>query len=140
LEQRTKRFFSSRNGYALSRSHAEQVTLLIADLDSSQFAIRQQAREELVKIGDAAVMSLRKKLTEKSSLEVHKQIEELLAKIEQTTLDSLRGVRAVEVLEHIGNPDARKVLESLATGAEGARLTKEAKASLGRLNKRVVME
>jgi hypothetical protein len=41
-------------------------------------------------------------------------------------------------LPAIGSAEAKKVLETLASGAEGARLTKEAKASLERLNKRVV--
>jgi hypothetical protein len=46
----------------------------------------------------------------------------------------------VEVLEHIGTSDAKQLLEMLATGTEGARLTKEARASLERLNKRVAAD
>jgi len=38
-------------------------------------------------------------------------------------------------LERIGTSEAKKLLETLATGAEGARLTEEAKASLERLKK-----
>jgi hypothetical protein len=45
-------------------------------------------------------------------------------------------VRAIEVLEHIGTPDANELLQTLATGAPEARLTQEAKASLERLAKR----
>jgi hypothetical protein len=44
-------------------------------------------------------------------------------------------MRAVEVLEHIGTPDAREVLEKLTRGDPSARLTQEAKASLERLAK-----
>jgi hypothetical protein len=58
-----------------------------------------------------------------------------LVKIEQPTPHSIRGLRTVEVLEDIGTTEAKKVLENLATGAEGARLTEEAKASLLRLSK-----
>jgi hypothetical protein len=36
-------------------------------------------------------------------------------------------------LERIGTPEARQLLKRLATGAPGARLTREAKASLERL-------
>jgi hypothetical protein len=49
-----------------------------------------------------------------------------------------RGLRAVEVLEHIGTPEARRVLATPAEGAVEARLTKDAKAALERLAKRNV--
>jgi hypothetical protein len=47
--------------------------------------------------------------------------------------EALRGVRGVQFLELIANPEARKVLAVLAGGAAGARLTQEAQASLERL-------
>jgi hypothetical protein len=43
----------------------------------------------------------------------------------------------VAVLERAGTPEARKVLEALAQGVAEARLTREAKAALGRLTQRV---
>ena len=43
--------------------------------------------------------------------------------------------RAIALLEHIGNPEAKKVLERVAAGAPGARLTDEAAAALKRLGK-----
>jgi hypothetical protein len=44
-------------------------------------------------------------------------------------------VRAVTVLEGIGTPEARKVLEGWAKGAPKARLTEEAKAAMTRMGK-----
>jgi hypothetical protein len=41
------------------------------------------------------------------------------------------------VLEAIGTPAARKLLQALASSAPAARLTREAQASLDRLNRRV---
>jgi hypothetical protein len=41
-------------------------------------------------------------------------------------------VRAIELLECLGTPEARALLERLAAGASGARLTQEAKAALDR--------
>jgi len=119
------------------RPASEPNALLIADLDSDQFAVRAKASEALEKLGDVAEPALRKKLAEKPSLEVRQRIEQILKKIEQQPISSeaIRASRAVEVLEYIGSSEAKKVLGTLATGAEGARLTKEAKASLERLKK-----
>jgi hypothetical protein len=50
--------------------------------------------------------------------------------------ETLQAVRAVEALEHIGTPEARKLLETLATGAPEARQTRDAKAALRRLEGR----
>lgn len=50
--------------------------------------------------------------------------------------DRLREVRAVEALEHVGGAEARRLLEALAKGAPAARLTREARAALERLEKR----
>src|SRR5262249_21455521 len=118
----------------VSKPKIRAVTCWIAELDSDQFAVRQNARAELEKLGEQAEAALRTKLAEKPSLEVRQQIEQLLTKIEHSS-ESLRALRAVEVLERIGNPEAKTVLETLATGTEGARLTKAAKESLARLNR-----
>src|SRR5262249_9059558 len=48
-----------------------------------------------------------------------------------------REPRALEVLEHAGTPEARRLLEDLAQGIAEARLTREARAALTRLNRRV---
>jgi hypothetical protein len=39
----------------------------------------------------------------------------------------------VAVLEHVGTAEARQLLDQLAAGAEGAFLTREARAALDRL-------
>jgi hypothetical protein len=50
--------------------------------------------------------------------------------------DQLRGLRAITVLEQIGDRDARQLLDKLARGTPDSRLTQDAKASLERLHKR----
>jgi hypothetical protein len=52
------------------------------------------------------------------------------------TADEVRAVRAVEAAEWAGTADAVKLLEAWAGGAEGARLTAEARAALARLKRR----
>jgi hypothetical protein len=48
----------------------------------------------------------------------------------------LQVLRALAVLERVGTPVARRLLEALAGGAPGVRLTEEAQAALRRLAKR----
>jgi hypothetical protein len=50
-----------------------------------------------------------------------------------TQPELLQALRAVAVLEDISTPQARRLLEQLASGAPEARLTREAQASLRRL-------
>jgi WD40 repeat protein len=121
----------------VAKQNIQDIPRLITDLDNDQFIVRQKAAEALEQLGDLVEPALRKKLTEKPPLEVRQRIETLLLKTER---QMLRTLRAIEVLEHIGTPEAKQVLETLATGAEHARLTREAKASLERLKKRVVTE
>ena len=50
--------------------------------------------------------------------------------------ETLRILRAIEILEHVGTPEARRCLDVLAKGAPAARQTHEAKKALDRLTKR----
>ena len=112
------------------------LTRWIAGLDSDRFEVRKQAEEELEKLGPLAQPALRRALADRPPLQVQQRIERLLAKQvggQTPSGDELRGLRAVEALEQIGTPEARQVLEKLARGAEGAGLTREAKAACQRL-------
>jgi len=123
------------------KPNTQEITRWIIDLDSDQFAVRQKATEGLEKVGEQAEAALRQRLTDKPSLDVRQRIEKLLINLEpQHSPKLLRGLRAVEILEYIGNSEAKKVLETLATGAKGATLTNEAKASLERMNKRMATD
>ena len=51
----------------------------------------------------------------------------------------LRVLRAVEVLERFGTPEARQVLEVLALGAPEMQPTHEARASLERLTRQAAL-
>ena len=61
--------------------------------------------------------------------------EEVLHKLTNSG-ESLRQLRALQVLEQAGTRDARQLLKTLAQGLPQARLTQEARASFQRLAKR----
>ena len=108
---------------------------LLVDLDGDSFSVREKARKELEELGDRARASLEEALKKKPSLETHRRIEALLARLSQPIRDpeTLRGIRAIAILEAIGTPEARKVLEKLASGMAEAQWTQEAKSALKRL-------
>jgi WD40 repeat protein len=116
---------------------AKRLTQLIADLDNERFEVRQQATEELEKLGELAEPALRKALAGQPTLEARRRLEQLVEKFGGPIVSpaQLQALRAVEVLEHICTSEARQVLESLAKGAPEARLTREARAALQRLDR-----
>jgi RNA polymerase sigma factor (sigma-70 family) len=122
----------------LAPADARGLAALIADLDNDQFAVRQRATQELEKLDAAAVPALRQKLNEKPALEVRQRLERLLEKLDGPVPSAaqMRIIRAVQVLEHIGDQDAHKLLDKLAQGQPEARLTQDAKAALEHLSKR----
>ena len=115
----------------------KRLAQLLADLDAGAFEKREAASLELARLGKLAETVLRQALANKPSPEAKRRIEELLEKLDEHTLapETLRAVRAVEALEHIGTPQARASLKALAQGAAAARQTRDAQASLKRLGK-----
>jgi dipeptidyl aminopeptidase/acylaminoacyl peptidase len=113
----------------------KRIARLIADLDGDAFATREHATAELEKLGEAALLALRRALAGKPSAEQRRRCEELLRQHDDATPggERLRVLRAVEALEQAGTREARDVLRRLAGGAEGAQLTREARAALARL-------
>ncbi len=114
---------------------AERVGDLLRKLDSPTFAVREKARAELESLGDQVEAALRRALRQAEGLELKRRLEGLIEKIERplTGGETLRAVRAVEVLESIATPEARALLESLARGDPAARLTREARSAIERL-------
>jgi WD40 repeat protein len=113
------------------------IARLVSDLDDNAFAVREKASSELAKMGYRAEQALRQALRAKPSQEVQNRVNLLLGKLEDLASDpaKLRILRAVEILERIGSPDARQVLHGLQDAGEGV-LSEDAKASLERLAKR----
>jgi hypothetical protein len=116
---------------------AAELRQLVADLDSAEFARREAASRRLAELGERAEPALREASKSAASPEQRRRIDVLLAgpRVIRSG-EPLRQVRAVEVLEHIGTPKARQVLQKLAEGAPEARMTQEAKRALQRLARR----
>lgn len=118
----------------IEAADAKRVERLMGDLDSEDFATRTKAMEELKPIVDGAAPALRKRLTEKPSLEVRQRLKAILDKLDPAAdAERLRALRAIQVLEYIGTPEARGHLRTLAKGIPEATLTREAKAALQRM-------
>jgi hypothetical protein len=123
---------------ALATPDPKWLAQRITDLDDKQFAVRQKALEELTKIRRLAEPAVREALRHNPTPEQRQRLQALLAH-PPTLVDSneeLRQLRAIQVLEWIGTPEAREVLGTLAQGAPLAIETVEASAALDRLNRR----
>jgi hypothetical protein len=116
---------------------AARVARLIAALDDEQFAVRQKAADELAELAELVAAPLRKALAARPSAESRRRIARLLDDLAAplAAAESLRAVRAVEVLERLGTPAARELLKKLAAGAPAAGLTQESQAALRRLGR-----
>jgi WD40 repeat protein len=117
---------------------SQKVRRLIADLDDNRFRVRSRATKELAGLGKLAGPALRRQLSEgPNSLERRHRIEGLLQQLDRVPLppQEVRTLRAVQVLEQVGNAEAQQALRALARGARDARLTQEAQAALKRLDR-----
>jgi WD40 repeat protein len=117
----------------------KKIKQLIVDLDAEEFATREKASKELETLGKQAEAAMRQALAAGPSLEVKTRLTRLLHLLggdRPLSADQQRDVRAVRVLEQIGTPEARKLLETLVKEAPGWWVTQEAKLAIERLAQR----
>jgi RNA polymerase sigma factor (sigma-70 family) len=128
-------------GNLLRPVEAARLRRLLLDLDSENFALREAASLGLAALGDEVEVVLRDLALKSPSAEVRRRVQLLLddqMPASRKSGESIRLGRALQVLERIGSPGARKVLEALSGGDPAARRTREAAAALERLNRRSV--
>jgi hypothetical protein len=112
----------------------KQAAALIRDLASEKYPVREAATRALEDLAEGAEPALRQALLGERTLETRRRLEQVLEKLGPLkSPQRLRELRAVEVLEALGSPRARRLLEGLAQGLPQARLTQEARGSLRRL-------
>jgi WD40 repeat protein len=116
----------------------EELAALLKRLDHDDFEERQRASAELDRRAEVARPALLRALDDLRSAEARRRVKDVLERLDsgRPDADTLRGVRAVELLEQLATPEATRLLKALANGAADARLTREAKATLARLNRR----
>jgi hypothetical protein len=103
-------------------------------LNNAEFARRERASRRLAEFREEAEPTLRQALATQPAAEARRRLEQILngpRPIPPPEL--LRSLRALQVLEAIGDEPARQVLSRLAEGASASPLTREARAALQRL-------
>jgi WD40 repeat protein len=118
------------------RVDATKIASLVTALDSEQYKDREAAERALAEVGEPAIPAISTAAKEHRSLEVRQRCQRLLDKLQRWHIpppEQLRQLRALEVLERIKTPEARRILAKHAEGPEDAWLTRDAKGILARL-------
>jgi hypothetical protein len=113
-----------------------RIQRLVADLGGDEFAVREAASKALQELDEQTIPYLEETLQSTESPEVRRRVKGLLEQKQKVakTAEQIRQIRAVMVLEQIGNGEAKTLLQKWAGGPAGALLTMEASAALKRLN------
>jgi hypothetical protein len=113
----------------------ERLARLLADLDAPRAAVRLPAVKELAGFGPLIAPALRRLLKDRPPLEVRCRVESLLERMEDMSQSPsrLRVSRAISLLERLGTPEARRVLQQLARGPAESAVKEEARAATARL-------
>jgi len=119
-----------------------RVERLLADLSSNKFAVRAAASKALAGLDEQATLYLEATLKSPDSEEVRVRVMRILEQRRGAALtaDQIRQIRAVMVLERIGDGAAKDLLKRWAGGPVRARLTTEAAAALKRLERTALLD
>jgi RNA polymerase sigma factor (sigma-70 family) len=114
-----------------------QLKALIRQLDDDKFAVRNAAMRDLTKVVEQAEPALHKALEGNPPLETRRRLELLLEPLTGSLPppERVRQLRLLEVLERMGTKEAKEWLKKLTDGEPGVFLTRQAKASLDRLER-----
>jgi WD40 repeat protein len=109
----------------------------IAELDDDRFAVREAAAARLTGAGTVAMPPMEAALKEARLAEQRRRLQTILAAIRDAPVpaDRLFAARARVVLERIGTPEARRVLEEWAKAVPGTDRAAEARDLAKRLAK-----
>jgi WD40 repeat protein len=131
--------FLARHVRAAPSVDVQRLQALLTGLDDKRFAKREEATGALKQLGRGAEAALRAALQGSRSGEVRRRVKAILATPPPWApqdAEALRRTRAIRVLEGIGSPAARRLLEKLAAGEPTATETRLASAARRRLTGR----
>ena len=123
---------------AVDKDLLARVQKLMKDLDADAFDVRDQATDELVKLGAVGIEAVRALAASPPSVEAGYRAKLILRKLNATGQPvgaAGRTIRAVRVLERAGTADARALLARVADGEFGFDVAADARAALARLKK-----
>lgn len=111
---------------------------VIRKFDAPAFADRQTAIRKVKELGPRAIAALQDAIRTTESVEVRARSEELLEQMKAGPKThgagaDLRAARAIEVLERIGSPEAKKLLEGWTQHVSNPRIAGEAAIALQRI-------
>ena len=113
----------------------KEVRKKIDELDSTIFALRQKAQDDLIRWGEAVRPELEKAAQRPTiSGEAKLRIDAILKRLDESILtgEQLRDLRAVELLERLQTPEAIALLERYAKGDAATSLARQAQDVLNR--------
>ncbi len=113
----------------------KRVQQLLADLDSDQFAQRDAASKALGALGRQVKPYLEETIKTTKSTEAQDRAKKILESVQAAAVAprQLRQMRAVLVLELIGDNESKNLLKKWAGGPAASLLAEEASAALKRL-------
>jgi WD40 repeat protein len=107
----------------------------VAGLDNTRFQVREAAERDLTRAGlKVPVGWLRKAVADSTSDESRARLGRILAEREKPNPQEWRLLRAVQVLELAGTPDALALLKTWAV-VDGSPVTDASRGAVGRLTK-----
>jgi WD40 repeat protein len=112
----------------------KRVEKLLAELDADRFATREKATQELMRLGETAIVPLERLLEKGSSVEVERRAQTVLKKVSEPVLtpDRLRALDVLELLEQLRSPKALALLQEIERDALIPQLRREARQALQR--------
>ncbi|MCA9175791.1 MAG: PD40 domain-containing protein [Planctomycetales bacterium] len=117
-------------------SSSSELTLLLQQLDSPEFEVRDGAARRLTQLPGLIASSLAK-AANTGSAERQRRLQQILQGRQELELKQTLAVyRAIEAIEAIGTPAAQDLLATLADNEDDATATREAAAALARHNAR----